>query len=178
MPRTCGALALGFAFWKHTISGHRTTFHYPKQPPMQPPVMFTDEQKQRIVSAIQSAERNTSGEMKVHVERNCAPEPMLRAKEVFVNLALHRTRQQNGVLFYIALDDHKFAILGDAGIIAAAPDDFWETTKNLMRSHFRQNQIVDGICAGIEKAGEQLKAHFPFGSDDVNELSDDISFGV
>ncbi len=144
---------------------------------MQSPIRFTDEEKQRIVSAIQSAERNTSGEMKVHVESNCPSEPMPRAQEVFVQLELHRTKQQNGVLFYIALDDHKFAILGDSGINAAVPGDFWETTKDLMRSHFRQNQLVEGICAGIEKAGEQLKAHFPFDSGDVNELSDDISFG-
>lgn len=144
---------------------------------MPPPAMFTEEEKQRIVSAIQMAERNTSGEMKVHVESTCALEPMLRAQEVFVKLELHRTKQQNGVLFYIALDDHKFAVLGDSGINAVVPNGFWETTKELMRGHFRQNQIVEGICAGIGKAGEQLKAHFPFAADDVNELPDDISFG-
>lgn len=139
--------------------------------------MFTEEEQQQIVAAIKSAERNTSGEMKVHVERNCASEAMLRAKEVFIKLELHRTKQQNGVLFYVALDDHKFAILGDAGINAAVSGNFWESTKELMRGHFKQGQMAVGLCAGIEKAGEQLKTHFPFSSDDVNELSDDISFG-
>lgn len=139
--------------------------------------MFTEEEKNRIIAAIQAAERNTSGEVKVHVERKCPSELMQRAQEVFVHLEMNRTQLQNGVLFYIALDDHKFAILGDAGIDAVVPDNFWESTKDLMRSYFRQQQIIEGICAGIEKAGQQLKAHFPYNANDVNELSDDISFG-
>ncbi len=139
--------------------------------------MFTEEEKQRIVTAIQEAERNTSGEIKLHVEPKCLSELMQRAQEVFVHLEMNRTQLQNGVLFYIALDDHKFAILGDAGIDAVVPDDFWESTKELMRDHFRQQKLIEGICAGIEKAGQQLKAHFPFQSTDKNELSDDISFG-
>jgi uncharacterized membrane protein len=139
--------------------------------------MFTEEEKNRIIAAIQAAERNTSGEVKVHVERKCPSELMQRAQEVFVHLEMNRTQLQNGVLFYIALDDHKFAILGDAGIDAVVPGNFWESTKELMRSYFRQQQIIEGICAGIEKAGQQLKAHFPYNSNDVNELSDDISFG-
>ncbi|MCU0353287.1 MAG: TPM domain-containing protein [Cytophagales bacterium] len=139
--------------------------------------MFTEEEKQRIVEAIRTAERNTSGEVKVHAERQCPGDVMARAREVFVKLELHRTQLKNGVLFYIALDDHKFAILGDAGIHAVVPPDFWESTKELMRSHFRAGRVTDGLCAGIEKAGHELHAHFPYKSDDVNELSDDISFG-
>jgi len=139
--------------------------------------MFTEEEKQRIVSAIQQAEQKTSGEIKVHVERNCPAEAMHRAREVFMHLEIKNTKQQNGVLFYIALDDHKFAILGDKGIDTVVPPDFWESTKELMRGDFRQGQIIEGLCAGIEKAGEQLKSHFPYQSEDVNELSDDISFG-
>ncbi len=139
--------------------------------------MFTEDEKQRIVAAIKEAERNTSGEVKVHVERQCPTELLARAQEIFAKLEMHRTQLQNGVLIYIALDDHKFAILGDAGINAAVPDNFWVTTKDLMRDHFKQNQIVEGICAGILQAGQQLKSHFPYKSDDVNELSDDISFG-
>ena len=139
--------------------------------------MFTDEEKQRIVEAIRAAERNTSGEVKVHAESKCPGNVMERAREVFVKLELHRTELKNGVLFYIALDDHKFAILGDAGIHAVVPPDFWESTKDLMRQHFREGRVTEGLCEGIGKAGEKLHAHFPYKPNDVNELSDDISFG-
>lgn len=139
--------------------------------------MFTEEEKQRIVASIQDAERNTSGEVKVHVERHCTSEPIQRAKEVFIQLEMNRTQLHNGVLFYIALEDHKFAILGDSGIDAVVPADFWENIKEMMRALFRQGKIADGLVAGIEQAGQQLKSHFPYQSNDVNELSDDISFG-
>ncbi len=139
--------------------------------------MFTDEEKQQVVAAIQSAEQNTSGEVKVHVESKCLSTPLQRAQEVFVTLGMQKTQLRNGVLFYIALDDHKFAICGDSGIHACVPENFWESTKDVMRGYFRQNKLIEGICAGIEKAGQQLKLHFPYQSDDINELSDDISFG-
>ncbi len=138
---------------------------------------FTDQQKEQIVNAIREAEQDTSGEVKVHLEKNCPkPDVMNRAKEVFFTLGLDKTKLRNGVLFYVAIDDHKFAILGDAGIDAVVPAHFWETTKDTMRGYFKVGQITEGLCAGILMAGQQLKAHFPYQSDDVNELPDDISF--
>lgn len=138
---------------------------------------FTEGQKAQIVGAIREAEKNTSGEVKVHIESKCkAPQVMDRAKEVFFNLGLDKTKLRNGVLFYVALDDHKFAVLGDAGIDAVVPAHFWDTTKDKLREYFRAGQITEGLCAGIAMAGQQLKSHFPYASDDVNELPDDISF--
>jgi uncharacterized membrane protein len=138
---------------------------------------FTGEQKEQIVSAIREAENHTSGEVKVHIEKKCATADVMdRAKEVFFKLGLDKTKLRNGVLFYVALDDHKFAVLGDAGIDKVVPADFWDSTKDQMREYFRSGQITEGLCAGILMAGQQLKAHFPYSSDDINELPDDISF--
>ncbi len=84
---------------------------------------------------------------------------------------------RNGVLFYLAIEDRKFAILGDAGINARVPSDFWDATKELMVEKFKLGLMAEGLIAGILMAGEQLKSHFPYQQDDVNELSDEISFG-
>ncbi|MFN3849255.1 MAG: TPM domain-containing protein [Spirosomataceae bacterium] len=140
--------------------------------------MFSEAEKDKIVSAIRAAELNTSGEIKVHIEEKClADTPIDRAKELFFQLNLNKTAQQNGVLFYLAHGDRKFAVLGDAGIDKVVPADFWESTKDTLKSYFSQNQMVEGLCEGIKIAGEQLKKYFPYQSDDVNEISDDISIG-
>jgi uncharacterized membrane protein len=102
---------------------------------------------------------------------------MAHAKEVFVLLKLHETRLRNGVLFYLALESHKFAILGDAGINEVVAPNFWQEIKDTMRSHFKQGLFTEGLCKGILMAGQELKAHFPYQANDKNELSDDISFG-
>ncbi|MEZ5196516.1 MAG: TPM domain-containing protein [Bacteroidales bacterium] len=91
---------------------------------------------------------------------------------------MHETEQRNGVLFYLALKNRKFAILGDVGINSVVPDNFWDDIRDKMLDHFRENEFVDGLIEGIMMAGQQLKEHFPYQRDDVNELPDDISFGV
>lgn len=101
---------------------------------------------------------------------------MDRATEVFASLNMHKTKLRNGVLFYLAIKDKKFAIIGDVGINKLVPENFWESIKNHMQSEFRQGKFTEGLCDGIKMAGEQLKNHFPYQSDDVNELPDDISF--
>lgn len=139
---------------------------------------FTDADQQRLVAAIQAAERDTSGEIRVHVEQSCpTADPLERAKEVFVMLHMDQTAQQNGVLFYLTLDDRKFALLGDRGIDAVVPPGFWDSTRDAMRPHLRDGRLVDGLVEGIRRAGDHLKAYFPYRTDDRNELSDEISFG-
>ena len=138
---------------------------------------FTSEQKQQIISAIKGAELNTSGEIRVHIENHCKKEVLDRAATVFAALKMHKTKLRNGVLFYLAIKDHKFAILGDGGINAVAPDNFWDNIKEMMQHKFKENEFTEGLSSGIKMAGEQLKAHFPYQSDDINELDDDISFG-
>ncbi|HSZ24294.1 MAG TPA: TPM domain-containing protein [Cytophagaceae bacterium] len=138
--------------------------------------LFNEAQQKAIVDSIKAAELNTSGEVQVHIENTCKKEVMDRATEVFKVLNMHKTKLRNGVLFYLAVKDKKFAILGDAGINALVPPNFWESIKDNMQSEFREGRFTEGLCEGIRKAGEQLRSHFPYQSDDVNELPDDISF--
>lgn len=134
-------------------------------------------QRQRLVEAIEKAELNTSGEIRVHIENKCPEELMDRAAFLFEKLKMHKTELRNGVLFYLAMEDRVFAILGDAGINSKVPEGFWDSIKEKMTSLFKDNDPVGAIETGVLMAGEQLKSHFPYQRDDVNELSDDISFG-
>jgi uncharacterized membrane protein len=137
---------------------------------------FNEQQQKSIVAAIKDAEKNTSGEVKVHIEKKCSKHVLDRAAEVFSMLNMHKTKLRNGVLFYLAVEDHKFAILGDAGINIKVPADFWDSIKEIMQKEFRSGNFTEGLSMGITKAGEKLKEHFPYQSDDINEISDDISF--
>jgi uncharacterized membrane protein len=138
---------------------------------------FSKADQDKIVLAIKNAELNTSGEIRVHLEPNCSNDSVTRAKEVFEELKMHETELKNGVLFYLAYLDKKFAIIGDAGIHAKVTDSFWNEEKELMTNYFKQKKFTEGLCLAIENAGNKLKEHFPFKSDDTNELSNDISFG-
>jgi uncharacterized membrane protein len=137
---------------------------------------FTEEEKLQITNAIRVAETNTSGEIRVHIEKLCKGNVLDRAAYIFEKLEMHKTKLRNGVLFYVAVDDRKFAILGDAGINMKVPENFWEEITNDVIDKFKQKKYAEGIASGIIKAGDQLKVHFPYQSDDVNELSDEISF--
>jgi uncharacterized membrane protein len=138
---------------------------------------FSEAEKNRIVEAIRKAELSTSGEIKVHIERTCKGDVLDRAVEVFGMLSMHNTMQSNGVLFYLAVSDHKFAILGDKGLNECVPDDFWNQIKDHMQQLFRAGQFAQGLEEGILKAGNALKTYFPYSDDDINELPDDLSFG-
>ncbi|HYW96529.1 MAG TPA: TPM domain-containing protein [Bacteroidales bacterium] len=144
---------------------------------MNPDKFFSSEEKEKIVKAIEEAEMNTSGEIRIHLEGDLKGDVLDRASYIFEKLEIHKTALRNGVLFYLAVNSQKFAILGDAGINSKVPANFWDTIKEKMGSHFRQGDFVSGLCEGIIMTGEQLKAHFPYQEDDVNELSDEISFG-
>jgi len=138
---------------------------------------FSKAQQDSIVLAIQNAELNTSGEVRVHLEPNCKIDVLERAKQVFAELKMNETELKNGVLFYLAYADKKFAILGDSGIHEKVTDTFWNEEKELMKTYFANGQFTEGISLAIEKAGLKLKEHFPYFSHDTNELSNDISFG-
>jgi uncharacterized membrane protein len=138
---------------------------------------FTEEDKLQITNAIRVAETNTSGEIRVHIEKFCKGNVLDQAAYVFEKLEMHKTKLRNGVLFYVAIEDRKFAILGDAGINMKVPGNFWEEITNDVIDKFKEGLFAEGIANGIIKAGKQLKQHFPYQSDDVNELSDEISFG-
>lgn len=138
---------------------------------------LSKEEEKLIVDAIQEAELLTSGEIRVHIEARCNKAPLDRAAEVFVKLGMEKTRDRNGVLIYIALNDRKLAIAGDTGINQVVPENFWNDTKSIMIEHFREDRIADGVKKAVLLAGEQLSKYFPLKSDDTNELSNEISRG-
>ena len=144
---------------------------------MKPVNFFTQEEKESIKKSIAEAELNTSGEIRVHIEGLCRNDVLDRAAYVFAKLAMHKTELRNGVLFYLAVKNRKLAILGDAGINQVTPENFWENIKDTMSDYFKENKFAEGLITGIKMAGEQLKSHFPYKQDDINELPDDISFG-
>lgn len=139
--------------------------------------LFNEQEEQQVVQAIKAAEKNTSGEIRVHMENSCKGQVLNRAAQVFKTLKMHETEQRNGVLFYLAVKDRQFAILGDAGINHKVPENFWDDIKENMQELFKKGEFAKGLSEGIAAAGEQLSTHFPYQSDDVNELSDDISYG-
>ena len=139
---------------------------------------FTDKEKLQITNAIKAAELETSGEVRVHIEGHCSGKQVLDCAAFwFKKLKMHKTALRNGVLFYLAVNDHQFAVLGDIGINAKVPDDFWDEIKERMLAHFKKDEFALGLDEGIRMAGEQLQTHFPYQDDDINELPDDISFG-
>lgn len=139
--------------------------------------ILSKEQEQRVLEAIREAERNTSGEIRIHIEKHCKTEAYQRAVEVFEKLGMTQTEQRNGVLIYIALSDHLFSVIGDQGINEKVAQHFWEDEIELMRSYFKKGEMAEGLVRGILAVGEQLKQYFPYGKNDVNELKDDISYG-
>ena len=134
------------------------------------------EEDRRVVEAIKQAEHNTSGEIKVHIENHCKGDVEQRSLFVFKRLKLNETKLRNGVLIYLAIKDRKFAILGDEGIDKVVEDGFWNDVKDLMLSHFKDGRFTEGLEQGIQCCGENLKAYFPYQSDDINEIPDDISY--
>jgi uncharacterized membrane protein len=138
---------------------------------------LTKEEEQVIVEAIRVAEKETSGEIRIHIEKTTSKVPYDRALEVFNELGMHATELQNGVLFYFAVADKNFVICGDKGINEVVADDFWNTTKDLMATQFKAGNFKQGIVDGILSAGEQLQKYFPYQEGDTNELSNEISKG-
>ncbi len=140
---------------------------------------FTEEEKARLVSAIQQAEQRTSGEIRIFVESRCRfVDPVDRAKEIFLQLQMAKTQERNATLIYIAFDDHQLAVLGDEGIHQKVGQAYWEKEVSKMISEFKSEHIVEGISQVVYDIGEALQQHFPYErSTDKNELPDDIVFG-
>lgn len=138
---------------------------------------LTKPEEQEIIESIGKAEKNTSGEIRVHIEKETSVAAINRAMEVFRNLNMEDTQERNGVIIYVAVKSKQFAIYGDKGINEKVGADFWNSTKEAMQNHFKNGNFKQGLIDGILKAGEQLKTHFPYQDDDTNELSNEISKG-
>ncbi|HUH51240.1 MAG TPA: TPM domain-containing protein [Flavobacterium sp.] len=143
-----------------------------------PKPFLSPQEEQEIVNAIVEAEKNTSGEVRVHIEKQSDKTPFDRAQEVFYALEMQHTKNRNGVLFYVGIDSHSFVILGDQGINQVVSDDFWNSTKDIVIAHFKNRHYKQGLIEGILKAGQELKNFFPYKPDsDTNELPNEISKG-
>lgn len=138
---------------------------------------LTKEQEESIVSAISEAEKETSGEIRVHIEKNCKAESALeRAKEVFAELKMHETELRNGVIVYVAWKDKKVAIWGDEGIHQEVGQQFWEKELELILKFFKEGDFETGLSEVVLQIGQKLKEFFPYQKDDINELSNEISY--
>lgn len=140
-------------------------------------MFFTKEQETQITDAIKEAELNCSGEVRVHVDKHCSKNVLDDAAHTFAKLGMHKTELRNGVLFYIAYEDKKFAVIGDVGINTKVPENFWDDVCKVLGENFKTGKFVEGLSIGIKMCGEKLKEFFPYQKDDVNELSDEISYG-
>jgi uncharacterized membrane protein len=137
---------------------------------------FSKEQQAQILASVKEAELETSGEIRVHIETTLKGDVMDRAAWLFNKLGMDRTAERNGVLFYLAVDDRKFAIIGDAGINSKVHTGFWDEISENIKIKFKEGKFTEGLSEGIIMAGNQLKTHFPYNKEDLNELPDEISF--
>lgn len=143
---------------------------------------FSDDELHALTEAIRRAEANTSGQIRVHVERHVpkhhdgtAGDPLVRARHVFAHLGMHKTRHRNAVLIYLALDDRKLAIVGDDAIHDRVGDAGWQRVRDLMVDRLRAGRKLEALVTAIEDVGRVLHQHFPGGPDDEGELSDEVS---
>jgi uncharacterized membrane protein len=140
--------------------------------------LLADEDLAAVSEAIARAEAETSGEIRVHLERRLpGPDPLPRARQVFAELGMHRTRERNAVLIYLALADHRLAVVGDAGVHARVGDGYWDRLRDLLVERLRQGRAREGLIEAVDEVGRTLRAHFPRRPDDTNELSDQVSTG-
>lgn len=138
---------------------------------------FSKQEQEDIKQAIMNAELDTSGEIRVHIENTVSGDVMDRAAFLFQQLGMNKTELRNGILIYLAVKNRRFAILGDRGIHKVVPENYWNDIKANMLNHFRENRFTEGLVEAITATGLHLKKHFPHHRNDVNELSDEISFG-
>ena len=137
--------------------------------------IITEADKKAIQEAICEAEELTSGEIRVHIDKSCSGEPLKRAIEVFNKLKMQATKERNGVLIYLSFNDRKLAILGDEGIDKKVANDFWDSTKEQLIRDFKNQQFIPGIIKSINEVGIRLKEYFPHQTDDIDELSNEIT---
>jgi len=138
---------------------------------------LTKAEEDLIVAAIRDAEKQTSGEIRVHIENTNAKKCLERAEEVFYFLGMDNTEDKNGVLFYVDVENKQFAVIGDKGIDKVVPEHFWESVRDRVTGEFSKGNYADGLVLGIIEAGQKLQEYFPYQHTDTNELSNEISKG-
>ncbi len=153
----------------HPGDGEKMRIKYPM-------FFFSKKEQERILSAIREAEKNTSGEIRVHLESKARGNIFSHAQKVFHKIGMTHTEQRNGVLVFLAIQDKQFAVLGDTGINEKVPEGFWNDVAEIMRIHFKRGQFAEGISEAVLRIGLKLKEYFPYQKHDKNEISDNISY--
>jgi len=138
---------------------------------------LTAKQEQALIETIKISEKNTSGEIRVHIEKSTEKSSMDRALEVFYLLEMDKTELRNGILIYVAVESKKIAIIGDEGINNLVPKNFWDEELAMLISYFKESNFTEGLQLVIIEIGKKLKQFFPYQKNDSNELSDEISKG-
>ena len=136
--------------------------------------------KQVLVQAIQAAEKTTSGEIRVFVESHIPKkqDALERATQLFFKNKMNETKDRNGVLVYVAVEDKKLAVFGDQAIHEKVGIEFWYSQVQEMTAHFKEGGYVEGMTNVVTAVGHALTHHFPYDRvTDVNELSDEIMVG-
>jgi uncharacterized membrane protein len=144
--------------------------------------LFSDADLEAIAAAVAAAERETSGEIRVHLERRLPRgvpdgDALARATQIFTRLGMHATAERNGVLIYLAVGDHKLAIAGDAGVHTHVGDQYWQRVRDAMLDHLRGGRPREAVVHAVTEVGQVLRRFFPRRPDDRNELSDRVSLG-
>jgi uncharacterized membrane protein len=129
-----------------------------------------------IAEAIQAAERQTSGEIRVFVtSRNVRGDSVVKqAAARFEKLGMTATRDRNAVLLYFVPRAHQFAIIGDRGIHEKCGETFWQDVALNIHEKFMTGHFTDAIVGAIKTTGEVLARYFPRSSDDRNELPNEL----
>jgi len=136
---------------------------------------LTDEQEKRVIEAIRQAESGTTAEICVHLRKKCKKDVLVEAQTYFKKLKLDRTRQKNAVLIFVALEDRRFAVVGDRGIHEKVRDAFWESVRDLLGDRFRAGDIAGGLAAAARCIGEEAKKNFPAAGKHFNQLPDTVT---
>lgn len=140
-----------------------------------PKKFFSPEEQRQIVHEIIQAEKKTTAEIRVHLDRHAGKDVMKKAEEIFFRLGMNQTKHRNGILIYLATDQRKFAVLGDEGIHRLVPEGYWEGLKDEMQQFFKESRYGEGLCLGIRRMGDKLENHFPAERGEPNELPNEVS---
>ncbi len=142
-----------------------------------PRLFFTKDEIARISEAIFEAEKNTQGEILVHIESKCSGDPLERAYVLMKELGLTNTKNRSGVLIYLAVEDHKFAIFGDEGIYKVLGQNGWNTLAQELSEYFKKGEFVEGLIIILNKGGAILCKYFPALPENIDEIPNQPTFG-
>jgi uncharacterized membrane protein len=132
-----------------------------------------------IEQAIKAGEATHSGQVRFVVEGALDGAPLFRdqparerALDLFGQLRIWDTADNNGVLIYLLLADRNVEIVADRGIDARVGTAGWEKICRAMETDFKARNFEGGAIRGIEAVSRELAAHFPGHGGGFNELSD------